>query len=397
MGTLGLKHGKKGRNPILLNTSTLNTSTVNTSTGNIRPWRSPAVLLACLMMLSACASADTSAVDTVPTVAPATAAPVPTATPVPQPTSTPFPTATPAPTATAEPTVTPEPTATPVPPTATPIPPPAPGTEAPGGQQRALPATTAEQLAQDLVWAEQTLRDPTADAASVAAAGRLQQVTYRRWSSEDSWDATVWAQVPAELVTSVELQLGARREFRDMPTGLPTADYVPAWAIIEPAPAADLLAWYQEAQNATGIGWEYLAAINLVETGMGRISGLSTAGAQGPMQFLPTTWAEVSTGDINDPRDAINAAAIYLDRRGGPEDMNAALWGYNNSDHYVRAVTLYAEIMRQDPATFYGFYHWEIFFFTTEGDLWLPVGYYSNESQDVVAYLTNNPWSAAAE
>ncbi len=33
--------------------------------------------------------------------------------------------------------------------------------------------------------------------------------------------------------------------------------------------------------------WYYLAAINLIETRMGRIDGLSTAGAQGPMQFLP--------------------------------------------------------------------------------------------------------------
>ena len=59
--------------------------------------------------------------------------------------------------------------------------------------------------------------------------------------------------------------------------------------------------------------------MNLVETGMGRIDGISVANAQGPMQFLPTTWAEagIGQGNIRDPHDAIQAAARYLVRRGG--------------------------------------------------------------------------------
>ena len=65
--------------------------------------------------------------------------------------------------------------------------------------------------------------------------------------------------------------------------------------------------------------WTYLAAIHLVETRMGRIRGASTAGARGPMQFLPSTWALYGAGgDINDPRDAILAAARLLRHHGAP-------------------------------------------------------------------------------
>jgi membrane-bound lytic murein transglycosylase B len=50
------------------------------------------------------------------------------------------------------------------------------------------------------------------------------------------------------------------------------------------------LAAYQAAEAKLAVSWEYLAAIHLVETGLGRIRGTSSAGAQGPMQFLPSTW-----------------------------------------------------------------------------------------------------------
>jgi len=72
-----------------------------------------------------------------------------------------------------------------------------------------------------------------------------------------------------------------------------------------------------------------LAAVNLVETGMGRIDGVSIANAQGPMQFLPSTWAEpgIGKGNIRNPHDAIQAAARYLVRRGGLRDIRRGLWG----------------------------------------------------------------------
>ena len=69
---------------------------------------------------------------------------------------------------------------------------------------------------------------------------------------------------------------------------------------------------------------------------MGRIRGTSTAGAKGPMQFLPSTWEAYGEGDIEDPDDAIMAAARYLANYGAPADMDRALFAYNHSDHYVR-------------------------------------------------------------
>jgi hypothetical protein len=135
--------------------------------------------------------------------------------------------------------------------------------------------------------------------------------------------------------------------------------------------------------------------VNLVETGMGRIDGISVANAQGPMQFLPTTWAEagIGQGNIRDPHDAIQAAARYLVRRGGLRDIRQGLWGYNNSDYYGRAVLLYASLMREDPLAYTGLYHWEIHFNAADGDLWLPVGYNQAEPIDVKDYLKTHPTS----
>ena len=73
-------------------------------------------------------------------------------------------------------------------------------------------------------------------------------------------------------------------------------DTLPAWRIEPPAPADELLGYYRKAEAATGVGWNYLAAINLVETGLGRIVGVSHAGAQGPRQFLPSTFAVYGDG-----------------------------------------------------------------------------------------------------
>ena len=86
---------------------------------------------------------------------------------------------------------------------------------------------------------------------------------------------------------------------------------------------------------------------------MGRIRGISTAGARGPMQFLPTTWDLYGEGgDINDPRDAILAAARLLRANGAPGDMGRAVWHYNPSSSYVGAVTRYAKAIgaRRSPS-----------------------------------------------
>lgn len=271
----------------------------------------------------------------------------------------------------------------------------APGTPepAPDGRRRPVPGNDAVTIATQIVGAEQALRNPTTDPSLLPDLGHLLQVAYRRLGGHPEWDAEVLAATPAELVTAVEHNIGVRRELRQLGHGEPSEN-VPAWALIAPEPIEDLQAHYLEAESLTGIDWEYLAAINLIETVMGRIDGLSTAGAQGPMQFLPTTWEEVGEGSIDDPRDAIIGAGRYLVRRGGPADMDRALFGYNNSEHYVAAVTHAADVLRDDPAALVGYYHFEVHYVGAAGDLWLPTGTVIAEVTPAIDFIAENPWVA---
>ena len=143
-----------------------------------------------------------------------------------------------------------------------------------------------------------------------------------------------------------------------------------------PPPVETLLGHYRLAQRRTGVPWEYLAAIHLTETRMGRIRGTSTAGAQGPMQFLPSTWEIYGAGgDIRDPRDAILAAARLLRANGAPDRMAAALYRYNPSDLYVRAVLAYAGAMRRHDWAYAGLWQWRVLYRHVRGTYVLPVGY----------------------
>ena len=224
--------------------------------------------------------------------------------------------------------------------------------------------------------------------------GHTEQVLIRSLMRNQEWIEPFRAELPDDLLVIADHHINARRELSTLHSGWTPTDNIPAWTIIEPAPLEDLISFYKSASEQTGIDWEILAGINLVETGMGRIDGVSSAGAQGPMQFLPTTWPEVSQGgDVTDPSDAIHGAARYLVQRGGLEDISAGLWGYNNSDHYGNAVQSYAELIRLDERNLRGFYNWEIYIGSAEGTLWLPVGYSSDEVGSAAAYIAENPWA----
>jgi hypothetical protein len=129
-----------------------------------------------------------------------------------------------------------------------------------------------------------------------------------------------------------------------------------------PEPAARLLGHYRAAQRRFGVPWPLLAAVNFVESAFGRMRNSSAAGALGPMQFAPSTWdAYGMGGDVNDPRDAIMGAANYLRASGAPGDVPAALYAYNPSSLYVRAVLAYAGRIRRDPRAFLSYYAWQVF------------------------------------
>lgn len=261
-----------------------------------------------------------------------------------------------------------------------------------------LPATP-EAIATRLVALETTIRDPATPEAALPPLAHQQQVIYRVLARQRSLADAVLQLLPDRWQPVARRQLRARREFLAMHRG-PARTLLPAWRIVAPRPAEELLGYYRQASAATGIAWEVLAAVNLVESGMGRIDGVSVANAQGPMQFLPSTWAEPGIGrggDIRDPHDAIHAAARYLVRRGGLRDIRRGLWGYNNSDHYGAAVLEYAALLREDPASFRGFYHWEVHIASSAGDVWLPVGYSQSAPIQVQRYLAQRPEAAPAQ
>lgn len=265
-----------------------------------------------------------------------------------------------------------------------------------GGQTPGRPTrpTGPAAVAAALTAVEAAIADPATDDRTLTASARRQQVAYRTWSDHPGWDRRVLTAVPATLRPLVRDNLAARRALRSIyPTSdadLPTE--LPAWRIDPPDPLPALVADDHLAQRRTGVDWRVLAAINFVETDFGRITGTSDAGAQGPMQFMPATWASYGAGgDIDDPHDAILGAGRLLAANGFGDDPAAALHHYNNSDGYVRAVLLLAGILRDHPRELRGWHQWQIYFLTHRGPVLLPAGYDADRPIPVDRWLRQHP------
>jgi len=186
---------------------------------------------------------------------------------------------------------------------------------------------------------------------TVASAYAMQKVELRL-SDDPSLATRVIRLLPAALARDVTDDVLAHRELARLTPARPLSAFRPGPA----AAAAKLRRWYAEGRRRSGVSWQVLAAVNFVESDFGRMREASVAGAQGPMQFMPSTWASYGRGDVHDPHAAILAAARFLRAAGALADERGALYRYNPSRAYVDAVERYAGRIRRSPRAFAQYY-----------------------------------------
>jgi Transglycosylase SLT domain/Peptidase family M23 len=117
-----------------------------------------------------------------------------------------------------------------------------------------------------------------------------------------------------------------------------------------------LLPIFEAAGVEYGVPWQVLAAINEIETDYGRNLSVSSAGAVGWMQFLPSTWrvygvdaTGAGVADPYNPVDAVFAAARYLHAAGASRSLAGAIYSYNHAGWYVQSVLLRAKLIGGMP------------------------------------------------
>lgn len=258
----------------------------------------------------------------------------------------------------------------------------------------ALTPTDPTIIAEQLIAAERGIRDPAVDDAAAGALGTQQQLLLNATSSDPTVEVAVMALIPADLLLRVQAEITAMRQIRRTIGGKRRS--LPAWDIEPALPAATLRTHYDVAAAEFSVPWEVLAGIHFVETRMGRLRGTSGAGAKGPMQFIPETWATFGEGDINDSQDAIRAAARHLSHFGMTTDIGAtttykALLHYNPSDAYARSVIAWATLLHEEPVLYRGYWGWQVYYTTVRGTIRLPEGYHQTEPVSAVAWCKEDP------
>ena len=165
----------------------------------------------------------------------------------------------------------------------------------------------------------------------------------RAWTAVDRRRALIAGLATLGLIALLLVQ-GSGGSTSEDDDDAPVGDW-PTSATAEDDVPRDLLRTYQEAAvNCPGLPWPVVAAIGKAETDHNRAPGTSSAGAVGPMQFLPATWEMFQAdgdgdgeADIENEADAIHGAVRLLCASGGedPETLRDAVFAYNRSDPYV--------------------------------------------------------------
>jgi transglycosylase-like protein with SLT domain len=156
----------------------------------------------------------------------------------------------------------------------------------------------------------------------------------------------------AALMAQIRKVLGPRGEVRNLVTVVVVTKLPVATVSIRAGQVpANWLQLYQDSAQryCSGLSWTILAAIGEIESGDGANEGPSTAGALGPMQFMPGTWAiwgmdgfsQAGKPDVWNPYDAVASAARMLCADGalnGATGLSHAIFDYNHADWYVSEV-----------------------------------------------------------
>jgi membrane-bound lytic murein transglycosylase B len=226
---------------------------------------------------------------------------------------------------------------------------------------RALVDTDAGLRGAIAAWSDRS-SPPPADAVLYAL---YEQRIYRTLARDDALARATVARLPAPLARAARDLVAAQSRLYRLTPPIPAK----AIRVASPPAATRLLGWYREGSRRFRVPWNVLAAVHFAESKFGKIRSASAAGAQGPMQFLPSTWRRYGLGgDIRDPHDAILGAANYLRAAGAPGNLRRALFAYNHSSAYVDSVLRYARRMAADRTSFFALYLWQVFVKTPSGD-----------------------------
>jgi len=171
--------------------------------------------------------------------------------------------------------------------------------------------------------------------------------------------AAIITAFPLLIIVLVTASHGAPAQAASSSAGTAGLGQAPS-ALASASIPPDYLAWYiGAAQTCQGLPWPVLAGIGKVESDHGQSglpgvhAGANTAGAEGPMQFLPATFGEFAVDadpaqpvSPYDPADAIYTAARMLcadgARGGRPAGINQAIFAYNHASWYVAEVLSWA-------------------------------------------------------
>ncbi|MDB5083641.1 MAG: Peptidoglycan-binding lysin domain protein, partial [Bacilli bacterium] len=208
-------------------------------------------------------------------------------------------------------------------------------------------------LKSDLIYPGQTLTvsaDQTSSSASPLSQVSAQASTYTVKAGDTLWQL---AQDHQTSVQALESLNGLQTDTLDVGQALQISDNAPASQQLDatdpqlPDVPSQLIQVYKDAGQKYGIPWTVLAAIHKIESNYSVNRNVtSSAGAQGPMQFMPSTFAAYGvsapghsgTADIGDIKDAIYSTANMLAQNGYKASPDQAIYTYNHSSSYVKTV-----------------------------------------------------------